>query len=90
MKTPGFSADASLYRTISIYRSSGQFGNGQEAVSQLSAGGQGFVSQMSVRGIGGPFSGSCFCGPGYCCCILCYYESCYWWCYPTVFLPIGF
>jgi hypothetical protein len=38
----------------------------------------------------GPFSGSCGCGPGYCCCILCYFYVCYWWCWAPSRLPTGY
>jgi hypothetical protein len=39
----------------------------------------------------GPFSGSCGCYPGgLCCCILCYFNVCYWWCSEPSRLPTGY
>jgi len=75
---PGFSAEASLYRTKGPYQSAvwQSYGTGRKGV----------ISQMSASGLGGaagPFSGSCGCGPGYCCCIFCYFYSCYFWCWET-------
>ena len=32
----------------------------------------------------GPFSGSCECWPGACCCILCWYDRCTIWCWGTL------
>ena len=37
-----------------------------------------------------PFSGSCGCNPYYCCCILCWYNNCYWWCWAPARVPIGY
>jgi hypothetical protein len=87
MKTtnmPGFTAESSLSRTRGHYQSVGaqSYGSvGQGVNPQISAGGLG--------GAGGPFSGSCGCGPGYCCCILCYFDSCYFWCWSTASLSSG-
>jgi hypothetical protein len=92
MKLPGFTAEASLSRTKAQY-SPGvtSINNPQAIVAQLSAGGQGSVSKIGTGGIGGPFSGSCGCWPGYCCCILCYFQSCTLYCWLTGrSLPPGF
>jgi hypothetical protein len=76
---PGFTADSSLSTTRGYYRSTA--GQGYSSVEQ------GVVPQIGVGGLGaagGPFSGSCGCGPGYCCCILCYFDRCTFWCWSTV------
>jgi hypothetical protein len=78
MKTPGFTAEASLYRTGDHYPSAA-FHNGGSVE-------QGVISQARAGGLGtafGPFSGSCGCGTGYCCCIFCYFNQCYFWCWST-------
>jgi hypothetical protein len=64
MTMPGFTADASLYKTNGRYQS-------VTTQSYNSVGG--VVSQMRGDGLGpavGPLSGPwCRCGPRYCCCL---------------------
>jgi hypothetical protein len=76
---PGFTAEASLSTTRGYYRSAaGQGCSGvveQVVAPQISIGGLGSVGQ--------PFSGSCGCWPGFCCCILCYFDRCTLWCWLT-------
>jgi len=78
MNLPGFTAEASLGKTPLQYRPrlSRNALNGMKIVAQMSAGGLGDT--------GGPFSGSCGCWPGVCCCILCYFNVCTLWCWSTV------
>ncbi len=78
IRLPGFTADASLYKTRNRYQSA--------AASTYGSLGQGVVSQMLAvsRTAAGRFSGSCGCGWGYCCCIICYFDNCYFWCWSTV------
>jgi hypothetical protein len=78
MNIPGFTAEASLYKIRGHYQSITT--QGYSSVEQ------GVVSQMRASGLGGaggPFSGSCGCGPGFCCCIMCYFDNCYFWCWLT-------
>jgi hypothetical protein len=79
MNLPGFTAEESLRTKKHYQRTAGR--------QDYASAGDGVSLQMSGaswgRG-GGPFSGSCGCGPGYCCCILCYFDSCYFWCWSTV------
>ena len=82
MNTPGFTAEAALHRMGNHYHSVATRSSNSEY--------QGVVSEMNARGAGGPFSGSCECGEGYCCCILCYFENCYFWCWSTARLSIGY
>jgi hypothetical protein len=70
---PGFTAESSLYATRGSYRSASAEDYGSIE--------QGVVPQMSA---GGPFSGSCECWPGACCCILCYFDRCVFWCWSNV------
>jgi hypothetical protein len=45
---------------------------------------QGIAPQMSAGGFARAsdvFSGSCGCGPGFCCCNLCYLDRCVFWCW---------
>ena len=76
MNIPGFTAEASLYNIKDHYQS--------PAANGYSGAEQGIVPQMRIGGACGPFSGSCGCGPGYCCCILCYFNSCYFWCWSSI------
>jgi hypothetical protein len=75
MSIPRFTADAALDTRNGHYRCAGTHAHGHPGVvaSQTSAGAR----------FKNPFSGSCGCGYGYCCCVLCYYDSCYWWCWTT-------
>ena len=76
MKMPGFGAESSLYKTTSRY---------QSVTAQRPGGAtEGVIPQMR----GWPFSGSCGCGPGYCCCELCWFNSCTFWCWSTVSLGL--
>jgi hypothetical protein len=74
---PGFTAETSVYRSAGQYQSAtlGYSGSSSGVIPQISA---------DLRSAGGPFSGSCGCGPGYCCCILCYFNACYFWCWSNV------
>jgi hypothetical protein len=79
MNMPGFTAEASLHKIRGHYQS--MTTQGYSSVEQ------GVVSQMHAGGLvgaRGPFSGSCGCGPGFCCCILCYFDWCYFWCWSTI------
>lgn len=76
MKMPGFSAELSLYKTRGHYQS--------VAVQRYSSVEPGVVSQVRRERAGGPFSGSCGCGPGYCCCIFCYFDICNFWCWSSI------
>jgi hypothetical protein len=79
MNLPGFTAEVALHALRGHYHSDGNLGHSSAkpgVISQARAGGFGDV--------GGPFSGSCGCGPGYCCCIFCYFYSCYFWCWSNV------
>ena len=79
---PGFTAEASLYGTRDHYRS---------ATRPSSATVKSVLPQMiAARSAGDVFSGSSFCGPGYCCVILCYLDNCYYYCWSPSRLPIGF
>jgi hypothetical protein len=76
---PGFTAEAALYPATGHYAS--------VAAPQVGGGEPGIAPQMAAARLssaGGPFSGSCGCGPGYCCCILCYFDRCTFWCWSTV------
>lgn len=78
MSIPGFKADAALYETHAPYIA-------VDVKRNLSRD-RSVVAQMrtsNVREAGGPFSGSCGCGPGFCCCELCYFKNCSWWCWMT-------
>ena len=78
---PGFTAESALGTPSTYYRSTIGLG---------SLGERGFVPQMSARALrdaGGPWSGSCGCGPGFCCCILCYFNECTFWCWLTEVAP---
>jgi hypothetical protein len=75
MTLPGFTAESALYRPTRQYRSAAPSGDGG-APPRIAA-------QLLLARPGGPFSGSCGCGPGYCCCILCYVDNCYFWCWST-------
>jgi hypothetical protein len=78
---PGFTAEESLRTKKGHYQTVARQG--------YASAGDGVVLQMGAASLGragGPFSGSCGCGPGYCCCILCYFNNCYFWCWSTVFL----
>jgi hypothetical protein len=80
MNTPGFTANASF--------SINNREHGSFAGYYFTAEPQVFPAQASDWDRpGGPFSGSCDCGPGFCCCIFCYYERCYFWCWSTVLSP---
>lgn len=71
MNMPGFTSEASLYKIRGHYQS--------VTTQSYSSVEQGVVFQMrsgGLRGAAGPFSGSCGCGPGFCCCIFCYYDIC--------------
>jgi hypothetical protein len=70
MKMPGFSAESSLYKTRGYYQS--------VSTRRSGSGKEGAIPQMRA---GWPFSGSCGCGPGYCCCELCWFNSCTFWCW---------
>jgi len=76
MNMPGFTAEASFSTTRGYYRSAaGQVYSSME---------QGIVPQMSVGGFARAsdvFSGSCGCGPGFCCCFFCYFDKCVFWCW---------
>ncbi len=37
-----------------------------------------------------PFSGYCFSTPSYTCCVLCYVDNCYYYCWAPARLPTGF
>ena len=74
MNMPGFTAEAALYEVKGHYQSMATQGYSNVE--------RGVVPQM--RGVGGPFSGSCGCGPGYCCCILCYFNTCNFWCWSNM------
>jgi hypothetical protein len=78
VRIPGFTAESALQRTDEHYVT--------VATHEYVRGDQTVVSQMrasSFREMRGPFSGSCGCGPGVCCCIFCYFENCSWWCWST-------
>jgi hypothetical protein len=80
MTTPGFTADASF--------SINNRGHGSFAGYHFTAEPQVLPAQASVlERLGGPFSGSCGCGPGFCCCIFCYYERYTFWCSSTILSP---
>ena len=50
-----------------------------------------FLQGTELARASGPFSGSCGCWPGgLCCCILCWYNTCFWWCWAPSRVPIGF
>ena len=75
---PGFTGEASLYKIRDRYLSVATQGYTtveQRVVSQVRAGALGETA--------GPFSGSCGCWPGVCCCIFCYYDRCVFWCWST-------
>lgn len=75
MKMPGFSAESSLYKTGGHYQSGVTHPSGsakERIIAQLRA--------------GEPFSGSCGCGRGYCCCELCWFDLCTFWCWSTISL----
>lgn len=82
---PGFTAEAALYYIGGRYQS--------VVYQSYASGEQRVVSQMRAGGLGGaagPFSGSCGCGPGFCCCIFCYFDRCAFWCWPTGrTVPVG-
>jgi hypothetical protein len=69
---PGFSADTSLYNRAQDYRAT---------AGRSVAGDNVVASELNGRSAGRPFSGSCGCWPGICCCVLCYFDNCYWWCW---------
>ena len=70
MNIPGFTADASLGPSAMPYG------------SVATRAGRGGV--MPQARAGWPFSGSCGCWPGVCCCVLCWLNSCSYWCWSTV------
>jgi hypothetical protein len=75
---PGFTAEESLRTSKGHYQMlarEGYAGAGDGVVHQLSA--------ARLGGGSGPFSGSCGCGAGFCCCIFCYFNSCYFWCWES-------
>jgi hypothetical protein len=77
--SPGFTAESALREMDAHYAT--------VATREYVSGDQMVLPQIrpgSLREASGPFSGSCGCGPGFCCCIFCYFTSCYWWCYPTL------
>lgn len=71
MNIPGFTAEASAGPSAVPYASASVRGGRGGVVPQARA--------------GWPFSGSCGCWPGVCCCELCYFTSCYFWCWSTVY-----
>ena len=79
MTMPGFSAEAALLPTVGHYRSVGgqSPGDADRGIAPQMLAGSSAIARS-------PFSGSCMCGPGYCCCIFCYFNSCYFWCWSSV------
>jgi hypothetical protein len=77
---PGFTAESSIYETPGHYWSAAIEGSAEHGV----------VPQMRAvsRERGWPFSGSCGCGPGVCCCILCWFDNCYFWCWSEARLSL--
>jgi hypothetical protein len=78
MNMPGFTAESILARK-------GHFAT--HASARVPTPGEGAVIPQAraseMGGAGGPFSGWCVCGPGWCCCRFCYFDNCYFWCRPT-------
>ena len=79
MEIPGFTADRAL-GSAGAHR-------GTAAGRRATDGECRLIPQMRSeerQGAGGPFSGSCGCGQGFCCCILCYFgNGCNFWCWLT-------
>lgn len=79
---PGFTAESSLGAPATYYRVTmgpGHLGLARDVVPQMST--------RAFRDASGPWSGSCGCGPGFCCCILCYFNECTFWCWLTEVAP---
>lgn len=79
MRMPGFSAEAAI----------GERGARSFVQRARGSGGQAVVPQAAPRSTGG-FSGSCQRYGDVTCCVLCWYDNCYWWCYAPSRLPTGF
>jgi hypothetical protein len=47
-------------------------------------------ARQAGQEVGGPFSGSCGWYGWYSCCVLCWYDQCYWWCWAPSRLPTGY
>jgi hypothetical protein len=80
MSSPGFTAEQALSVRGRKYRSESV--DGEDSISGEVRG----AAHIGARSLGdptGPFSGSCGCWPGVCCCIFCYFTSCYWWCWSS-------
>lgn len=80
MSMPGFSAEAAtLGRDGRVW-----FAQRAEGTPE-----RGVAPQATARSTGG-FSGSCQRYGDVTCCVLCYYDNCYWWCSAPPRLPTGF
>jgi len=86
MNIPGYTADASLYKTNGRYHSvvhQDFTSRKQKVVSQMRAGGFGGAagSRNNYEPPRWP-SGGCWEEYGYYCCEFCWYGYCYYWCWP--------